>query len=474
MPVNSPAGHGIEIGRRALQAQQAALNTTGHNIANANTVGYSRRQVNLENAISRVNGGIGTGADIASIQRQRSSFDDAQMRVQQQVLGRWQSLERSLGSIEAIFNEPAGAGSSEAGTIFNEPSGLGLSGSLSRFWNAWQDLANVPESGAARAAVRQEADFLVTTLHQYHSKLTDTRVELDKEIVAEVEEINEILDQLAAVNDELPAAGFSGGDAGDLKDRRDLLLDELSGKVDISLVERENGQISVLLSGHNLLEGDHVSHLRVRQVAQDGHAVSRVVFEDDGSNTPIGEGKLRGLVDVRDDVVPDLLNRIDSVAVAMVEELNELHRTGFGQDGSTGVNFFDPNKVSASNIAVSDAILKDLNNISASADGNSGDNGMALAISGLRNENILEDGTSTMEGFYYEMLGDIGARSREAQTMAENNRLFAQQIENRRQSVQGVSLNDEASNLVLFQRAYQAAARAVSIIDDLMEVTINL
>ena len=90
MPVNSPAGHGIEIGRRALQAQQAALNTTGHNIANANTVGYSRRQVNLENAISLVNGGIGTGADIASIQRQRSSFDDAQMRVQQQVLGRWQ------------------------------------------------------------------------------------------------------------------------------------------------------------------------------------------------------------------------------------------------------------------------------------------------------------------------------------------------------------------------------------------------
>ncbi|MGB1719322.1 MAG: FlgK family flagellar hook-associated protein, partial [Candidatus Latescibacterota bacterium] len=171
MPVNSPAHHGLEIGRRALQAQQAGLNVTGHNIANANTPGFSRRQVNLENAISGVNGGIGSGSDVADIQRQRSRFDDAQMRVQQQVLGRWESLEQSLGSIEAIFNEPAGAGSSEAGTIFNEPSGLGLSGSMSRFWNAWQDLANVPESGAARAAVRQEADFLVTTLHQYNAKL---------------------------------------------------------------------------------------------------------------------------------------------------------------------------------------------------------------------------------------------------------------------------------------------------------------
>jgi flagellar hook-associated protein 1 FlgK len=474
MPVNSSASHGIEIGRRALQAQQAALNTTGHNIANANTVGYSRRHVNLENAVSNVNGGIGTGSDVSSIQRQRSNFDDAQMRVQQQVLGRWQALERALGSIEGVFNEPAGAGSSEAGTIFNEPSGLGLSGSLSRFWNAWQDLANVPESGAARAAVRQEADFLVTTLHQYHSKLNDTRIELDKEIVAQVDEVNEILDELAAVNGELPAATFSGSDAGDLKDRRDLLLDRLSSKVDLAMVERENGQVSVLLSGHNLLEGDHVSHLRVRQVVQDGHAVSRVVFEDDGSNTPIDEGTLRGLVDVRDGVVPDYINRVDAIAAAMVEEINALHRTGFGQDGSTGVNFFDPDKVHASNIAVSDVILADLNNISASSDGNSGDNGMALAISAIRNENILKDGTSTMEGFYYEMLGDIGARSREAQTMSENNRLFAQQIDNRRQSIQGVSLNDEASSLVLYQRAYQAAARAVSIIDDLMEVTINL
>ena len=99
---------------------------------------------------------------------------------------------------------------------------------------------------------------------------------------------------------------------------------------------------------------------------------------------------------------------------------------------------------------------------------------MALAISAVRNEGILDEGTQTMDGFYNEMLGDIGSRSREAQTMADNNRLFAQQIENRRQSVQGVSLNDEASQLVLFQRAYQAAARAVSIIDDLMEVTINI
>ena len=474
MAITSSASHGIEIGRRALQAQQASLNATGHNIANANTPGFSRRQVRLENAISAVQGGIGSGADLEGVTRQRSRFIDAQMRVQQQVLGRWEVLERGVGSIEAIFNEPAGAGSSEAGTIFNEPSGLGLSGSFSRFWNAWQDLANVPESGAARAAVRQEADFMVTTLHQYHDKLRDTRNEMDADVIDEVADINEMLDELANINAEVPRASFNGGDAGDLLDRRDLIIDELSRRVDISLTESDNGQISVLLAGHNLLQGDHVIHLQVRQTVNEGTSVSRVHYADDGTLAPISEGRLRGLIEVRDNVVPKLMANLDEMAVGLVTEINALHRTGFGNDGGTGVNFFDPTKLDASNIAVDEAILTSLNNIAASADGNAGDNGMALALSALRNSNILSAGTQTMEGFYHEMLGEVGALSGEAQTMAENHRLFSSQIENRRQSVQGVSLNDEASQLVLFQRAYQAAARTVSIIDELLEVTVNI
>ena len=126
------------------------------------------------------------------------------------------------------------------------------------------------------------------------------------------------------------------------------------------------------------------------------------------------------------------------------------------------VNFFDSEKLAASNIAISDAVLSDLNSIAASVDGNSGDNELALSISSLRNSSLMREGTQTIEGFHNEMLGEVGAKSREAQTMAENNRLFADQIENRRQGIQGVSLNDEASQLVLYQRAYQAAARTVS------------
>jgi flagellar hook-associated protein 1 len=474
MAIHSTASHGLEIGRRALQAQQAGLNTTGHNIANVNTPGFSRRQVELVNAVSAVNGSIGDGADAATVGRQRSRFVDAQVRVQQQVLGHWQERERNMRGIEAIFNEPAGAGSSEAGTVFNEPSGVGLSGSLSRFWNAWQDLANVPESGAARAAVRQEGEFLATTLRQYHGKLLDTRLGLDQEVQDMVVEINELLDQLASVNAEIPQARFAEGAAADLEDQRDRLVDQLALMVDISVSEQDNGQMNVLLSGHNLVEGDYAIHLEVRQLTQNGITAGRVAFADDHTLAPVSEGRLRGAMEVRDEVIPGLLGKLDEIAGGFVEEVNRLHRDGYGRDGSTGINFFDPFKTGASNIAVADAIKEDLNNLAASTDGNAGDNGTALAISGLRNRDLLAGDTATVEEFYNELLGEVGSLSKEAQTMAENHRLFSQQIENRRQSVQGVSLNDEASQLVLFQRAYQAAARTVSIVDELLEVTINI
>lgn len=474
MAITSATQHALEIGRRALHAQQTALNATSHNIANVNTPGFSRRQVRLEHVASRANGGIGSGVEAAEIERQRSRFLDAQVRVQQQVLGYWQALERGMSSLEAIFTETAGAGSSETGTVFNEPSGVGLSGSLSRFWNAWQDLANAPESGAARAAVRQEAEFLTTMIRQYHAQLQNARTKLDEEVRTTVDEINEKLDQLAKVNAQIPRARFAENGAADLEDQRDLLIEELSELADVSAIEQENGQVTLLLNGHLLLEADHLVHLEVRPLAEDGFATSRVAFGDDHTLALIREGRLRGMSEVRDQVIPGLLKRLDELAGGLVAEVNRIHRSGYGRDGSTGIDFFDPEKTSAANLTLDRAILEDLNHIAASADGNGGDNGTALAISGLRNQRLVAGGMATVEEFYRELLGEVGARSKEAQTMAENHRLFAQQIENRRQSLQGVSLNDEAAQLVLFQRAYQAAARTVSIIDELMEVTINL
>ncbi|MBI92941.1 MAG: flagellar hook-associated protein FlgK [Gemmatimonadaceae bacterium] len=316
---------------------------------------------------------------------------------------------------------------------------------------------------------------MVTTLHQLDTQLADLRGSLDQEVIAQVDEINQILDSLAAINGEIPRSVFDGGTGGDLLDQRDRLLEDLSERVDISILEKDNGQVSVLLAGHNLVQANQSVHLASRTINQDDLATSTIFFSDDGSLVPIREGELRGLMEVREVTIPDFQNRLDTIAATMVEEVNRIHRTGTGLAGISGVDFFENSKMAASNISLDDRIIADLNNISASGDGNAGDNGVALQIAGLRNDDSLGAlGGDTIEGFFFTLLGEVGSRSKEAQTMADNHRLFSSQIENRRQSVQGVSLNDEAAQLVLFQRAYQAAARTVSIIDDLMEVTINL
>ncbi|MCC7262321.1 MAG: flagellar hook-associated protein FlgK [Candidatus Latescibacteria bacterium] len=473
MAITSASNQGLEIGRRALQAQQAALNLTSNNVANANTEGYSRRRATMESADDMANR-VGSGVDVTSIERLHSRFLDAQARTENQVRGKWEELEQTLGGLESIFNETAGAGSSEAGTVFNEPSGAGLSGSLSRFWNAWQDLANVPESGAARAAVRQEAEFMANTLHQSHQRLQESQAQLDNEVVGEVGVINGILDRLASINAQMPRASFGRGGMADLEDQRDQLLDELSQKVDVALVEQDNGQVSVLMSGHNLVEGASAVHLETRQVTNDRISGTQIAFADDGSLAQVRSGRLSGLIEARDQLIPELTQRLDELAAGMVEQVNIVHRAGTGLNGGTGVNFFDPRHTTAANISVDEAVQADLNNIAASQDGNTGDNGVALAISSLRNKRFMAGGTTTVEGFYSTLLGEVGSRSKEAQTMAENHRLFSTQIENRRQSIQGVSLTDEGAQLVLFQRAYQAAARTVSVIDSLMETTINM
>ncbi len=474
MAITSTANHGLEIGRRALQAQQVAINTTGHNIANANTPGYSRRRVNLESAVSGTLGGIGTGADAASIERQRNAFVDAQVLVQNQVLGKWEALETTLKGIEALFNEPAGPGPSEAGAVFDQSSGIGVSGSLSRFWNAWQDLANAPDNGAARAVVRQEGQILTSTVNSLQAQLTESRLQLDRQIRDAVAAINDLLDRVAGLNTQIAARQFDASGSGDLQDQRDRLVEQLAEHMDLSAMKREDGQVSLMVRGHDVLTGDRMVHLHVRGNAPGDAGISTVYFSDSRTPVQLRGGRLGGLLEVRDDVVPDLLRGLDDIAYTLTREVNDIHRNAYGLNGTTGIDFFAADGTTASGFALDQAILDDLDHVAVSGDGHAGDNAAALAISQLRDRRLLAGGTVTPERYYTQLLGELGTRSQAAQTMASNHRLYAQELENRRQSIQGVSLNDEAAQLVMFQHAYQAAARSVSMIDTLMQVVLNI
>ncbi len=465
----------FEIARTALRAQQIALNVTGDNIANVNTPGYSRKTPNLKTGLTVA--GFGTGVKVESLTRARDLLLDGQFRFEGHSLGNLEVLERAMRSIEAIFTELAGGGASEPGAVFNQASGAALSGAFSRFFNSFQDLANNPESQTARAVVREEASFLVDQFQRMHDQLSVLRFDMEAEVKQTLLETNRIIRQLATLNTKIITNKKDPTDvAGSLEDERDRLLDDLSKLLKINIREQVDGTVAVSAApGILLVDAAVFNELTTRPVSRNNAIVSDVALAIDGKAVDPVSGKLGGLLQARDEKIISAQENLDIVAETLVGRVNLIHSAGFGLDGSSGTNFFIATQDSAREIAISQEVLGDLNKIAASstAVGN-GDGANALTLSGLASEKVLGGGTRTIEEFYADLVGQIGADAKEVFTNAETQRLVVEQVEIRRENVRGVSLNEEATNLILFQRAFQAAARIVTIVDEMMQSLLNI
>ena len=467
----------LEIGRSALRAQQIGLNVAGNNIANVNTPSYSRKGVKLTTTVPVL--GVGTGVQVTSLTRVRDRFIDTQLRFEGGNVGQLEALEEAMLTIEAIFTELAGGGATEAGAVFTQSGGSALSGSFSRFFNAFQDLANNPESQTARAVVREEATYLTDQFHRLWDQLSMLRSDLDKEFQYTVEEVNRLTRQIANMNTKILSAKESPTDvAGDLEDERDRLIDELSRMITMSARYKEDGTITIqALEGQGimLVEGGHSNDLGFRPVVRSGASVSDLTQADTGALVSPGSGKLEGIMIARDEKVVAFQESIDFLAGTLVTEVNAVHAGGFGLDGSSGTEFFNSARTTAREMVVADAIQNDLDKIAASTSATgTGDGSNALALSDLRAERILGGATQTVEEYYAGLIGQVGAEAKEIYTDAEGQRLVIDQIETRRKNLQGVSINEEAISLILFQRAYQAAARIVTTVDEMMQTAVNM
>lgn len=478
-------GSALQVGRSALRAQQIGLNTIGNNIANVNTPGYARKNVVLAGD-SAVTGGVGGGVKVTALTRQRDIFLDSQFRFEGGALGKLETTNRLMGTIESIFTELAGGGSSETSAIFNQASGSALSGGLNRFFNAFQDLANDPQSTSARAQVREEARFITEQFHRIDEQLTDLRADIDVEVKNTIQEVNRLTGDIGRLNERILALKRNPTDvAGNLDDERDRLIDSLSDLIDVRVREEPDGTYTVTGAageGVLLVDGALSNNLGTRSALRDGANVSDVTFSQSGANLAISTGKLRGLLDVRDWQIVSYKSSMDQLAIHFVEQINTVHGTGFGLDGSSGNFFFEPTIANAREIRLSTAVSADLNKIATaganpdnpSISAGAGDGSVAQAIADLQHARTLGGGTQTIEEHYSQFIGQIGAEAREVIADLESQTLVMEQVSNRRENVRGVSINEEASDLILFQRAYQAAARIVSVVDEMYQSILNI
>ena len=456
----------LETAYRGLISQQRAVDTSNHNVANANTPGFSRQRVLFTPTApytvpafnrSALAGQVGTGATVAAITRVREYVFDFQLRVQSEALGDASTRVTTYTQLEGIFNEPG-------------ENGLGAL--LDRFWRTWQAVTNQPEDLAARASLVQESTTLAANLNRIRQQLGQLREDLIQKLTLQTGEVNSIAERVAALNAQITAAIATGQNPNDLVDQRDLLLDQLAQFTGVTARTLPNGAVNLYLGGYPLVDQDQSFALKV--VISGGTA--SIAWQASGSAAAIQRGSLTALLDLHNTVVPGLLAQVESIRDALANKVNALHQTGYGLTDTLppppGRDFFEI--LPSGDLRVNPALVSDPALIAASsAPGAPGNNDVARQIADLRYALVMNSNTATVNDFYNALIAKLGGDSRQAQVAKENQETLVQAIDRQRQEISAVSIDEEMANLVKFQHAYQAAARAITAVDEMLDRIIN-
>lgn len=564
----------LDIGRAGMMVAQVQLDVAAHNISNVNKEGFSRQRVDLTTRLPNYfpYGALGRGPGVEGVRRIRDAFLDTTYREQLPALGRTETAAQYFTRIEDIFQEP---------------SVNGFSSRMNVFFDALQDFANNVEELPVRVSLLSEGEAMAGSLQQVADQLFTLRTNANEEVRNMVPEINSLMERIAALNTNIRDAEITGQTANDLRDDRDLLVDQVSRLVKITTRERDDGQVEVLMGGVQIVSGNRWRALKTSvdsSLDPDRPDLLTVRFADNNEAAVINDGELAGVLGIRDVQLRRLEDRMDDVARALIGSINRIHSQAGGlqrystpirstnavanafaplndlaglpfqvNDGSfdmvvydnagnvletvtvpivttgspptwtTGANiegainasanlsaslnaqgiltitpaagrtfrfandtsgalaalglngFFTGSR--ASDIAVNQDLLDNPHLIGSgySLDAlNTGDNRAALDMAAARSIKLLEGSTQTPGEFYQSTIVQVGVSARANLDILDVERAFVQDFNRRRQEVSGVSLDEEVTNLMQYQRAFEGAARVIQVADRMLETLIGM
>lgn len=451
---------GIGTMSQALRIFQRGLDVTGHNIANVNTVGYSRQRMLLQNTPGNLEWGmqggyvVGNGVSLANVVRMRSSYLDTQYRDSNSEMARNGSLMNAVGQIAKVFPEPASGGVSDA---------------LQKFFDAWSALSANPSDAAAKLQVQQVGQTLTQRVRSTYSTVNNASAGFATELTSSFNRVDELTASIADLNQEITAKVATGAEPGDLLDRRDLLIDELSGYMDLTVCAEESGAVRIY-SGEIRLVDSNASFAIPRTYNSTNLTLS------DGTNTyAIGSGSILGTLQSIG-TAQSVLTQLDSLANQLRTQVNTVHQTGTNSLGTTGISFFNDSvpQTGAADFNLSAEVIANVNNISSGVSGNAGDGGLALALSQMRDTKITALGDKTFKTYYADMLSSVGSQVALHTSAYDTQEAVMAQIDNQRSQASGVNLDEEMTSLLRYQRSYQAASKALSVMDQVTEELVNL
>ena len=505
---------GLETSKRGLYTQQSALYTTGHNISNANTEGYTRQRVNMEATLGypgtglnapTTTGFIGTGVQASAVQRMRDEFVDRQYRQEQNKLGYWESKTKSISQMEDIMKEP---------------SEFGINQAFTDFWKAMEDVVDNPKNAAARQVLVAKGDALAESFNYMDTQLKLVQSNIGNEISVSSKEINSILKQISSLNRQIQEVEPNGYMPNDLYDARDVLVDQLNELIPVTVSRVESGgnalaiaegSLTIKFGETVLVDGDKYRKMQPQtatdveitgetvtdvfnkygftelQKASLHEAAEKTNSEDysvetkEYSDLEFYRGRMTALIDAYGydnpnipteplGTYPEMIRNLDTLVKEFATIFNNTQANGVDLAGATGIAMFSG--TTAKDFKVVDGFKPE--NIAASdAPDELGNNNNMHKLAGLSTQVFSNLNNGTFQSFYQSLVGDLAVKGQEAIRMEYNSTTLKLQIENNRASMNSVSLDEEMTNMITFQQAYNANARMISVVDETLDKIIN-
>jgi flagellar hook-associated protein 1 FlgK len=448
--------------RDSLLANQMAIDITGANVANVNTPGYTRQRTNFESLgnVDVGNASAQVGVIVNRIERMYDRYIESQVIDQRQSSGYSDAMMLGLQNIEIILDDTSGGGINEH---------------LNRFWSSWEDLSRNPAGKLERSALLSSAETLTGAIVSYKRNLDDINTELNRSIADVVSQINDKVSEISSLNIKIISTG--GGDDGnknDLLDKRSEALRELAAMVNISQLENPDGTVNVsMANGEPLLQGMTAQTLSIVLSGDKSDIFNSNSPEE--VNSSITGGKLGAYMELQHSILPKYMNDLNELTNALATRVNALHGSGFDGNGNIGLDFFTitDTDIPSGSIGINPIIAADINRIAASASV-SGDGENATRLASVRDELLMDDGKSSLSGFLAAMVGEIGRQTANAKTNSDHQSAIMNYLNNQRESVSGVSIDEEMILLIKYQMGYTTAGKLCQTVEEMLDTLMGL
>lgn len=457
-----------------MSVQRAGVEVAGQNLANVSNPAYARQRVAISTSITVQSevGPQGTGSEVLNIVSMRNAILDSQIQAETSTQGMLQAQQTALQYAQAALGtqiDRMASGAEGATAAQGVGGGHGIADSLSQLFNAFQSLSANPTSMAERQTLMMKADGLASQFRQLDSRIGALSNQLNQTIDSEVVSVNQALTNIASLNDKITRMeAISGGTANDLRDMRQAEIEKLAKFVKLDLSNGAGGAVNVAIAGVDMITNNQVVET-VESYQVGNKTYIRTASTD--SFLDIKGGSIQGTILARDVALEDIRSSINTIATYLINQVNATHGAGFSLNGSTGAQFFTGSD--AASIGVNANLVNDPSLIQASGvNGATGDNQVALQLAQISQTEFING--QTLSQAYGQAVATFGQALSTVNNDLANQETVDKMLLSQRDSIGGVSLDEEMTDLTRFQKAFQASARLITTVDEMLDTLVNM